>query len=108
MKDPFRQRLREIIAKFGPALAADAERCESVLRTLVGAYETEITILWTASLYKPYPFQPEAERPDFRSRGPRVTRGGAWDSNAEAIRTTRRARGDPAARLYTRGFRCAR
>jgi formylglycine-generating enzyme required for sulfatase activity len=63
---------------------------------------------WTASLFKPYPFHPEEEAKDSRSREARVVRGGAWDCGADAVRTPRRARADPTTRLYTRGFRCAR
>jgi len=63
---------------------------------------------WTASLYRPYPFQVHEERKENRSREARVVRGGAWDSGADAIRAARRARADPTTRLYTRGFRCAR
>jgi hypothetical protein len=64
---------------------------------------------WTASLYRPYPYDPGDGREDPAARGARVNRGGSWYYGAWYARTTYRATAD---HIYRRiadlGFRCAR
>jgi formylglycine-generating enzyme required for sulfatase activity len=64
---------------------------------------------WTASLYRPYPYDPSDGREDPAARGARVNRGGSWYYGAWYARTTYRATAD---HIYRRiadlGFRCAR
>jgi formylglycine-generating enzyme required for sulfatase activity len=63
---------------------------------------------WTASLYRPYPYDAGDGREDPAGRGARVNRGGSWYYGAEYVRTTYRATAD---HMYRRiadlGFRCA-
>jgi formylglycine-generating enzyme required for sulfatase activity len=64
---------------------------------------------WTASLYRPYPYDPGDGREDPAARGARVNRGGSWYYGAWHARTSYRATAD---HIYRRiadlGFRCAR
>lgn len=48
MNDLPRQKLRELITRYGPALADDPRRCEGLLRDLCGAYRREIFVLISA------------------------------------------------------------
>jgi len=63
---------------------------------------------WTASLYRPYPYDPSDGREDPGARGARVNRGGSWYYGSKFARTTQRATAD---HMYRRigdlGFRCA-
>lgn len=65
---------------------------------------------WTSSLYLPYPYSATDGREDHDSEAPRVTRGGAADSDADSLTTTWRgadvSRG-PRAGHHNIGFRCA-
>jgi hypothetical protein len=45
MNDAPRRTLRELVARHGPGLCADARRCEGLLRDLCGAHRREINIL---------------------------------------------------------------
>jgi len=63
---------------------------------------------WTASLYRPYPYDPSEGREDLEARGARVNRGGSWYAGPKDARTSHRAN---AGHIYRRiadlGFRCA-
>jgi formylglycine-generating enzyme required for sulfatase activity len=63
---------------------------------------------WTASLYRPYPYDASDGREDSRARGARVNRGGSWYYGGRYARSTFRATAD---HIYRRiadlGFRCA-
>jgi iron(II)-dependent oxidoreductase len=65
---------------------------------------------WTSSLYLPYPYSATDGREDRDSEAPRVTRGGAADTDADSLTTTWRgadvSRG-PRAGHHNIGFRCA-
>ena len=64
---------------------------------------------WTASLYKPYPYDPHDGREDLNGRGSRVERGGSWYHPPRQARTTRRtAAGHIYRRISDLGFRCAK
>jgi hypothetical protein len=45
MNNIVRQKLREIIVKFGQSLVEDSPRCEGLLRDLIGIYKIEINVL---------------------------------------------------------------
>ena len=65
---------------------------------------------WVADRYDPtyYHFSP-SDNPRGPSAGPlRVLRGGAWNNDSKAIRSTNRAAYAPDARRNDVGFRCAR
>jgi len=62
---------------------------------------------WTASLYKPYPYEASDGREDLNAKGGRVFRGGSWYSLPWVLRSAGRGGGDPAARSNGLGFRCA-
>jgi len=62
---------------------------------------------WTASLYKPYPYEASDGREDLNAKGGRVFRGGSWYSHPWVLRSAGRGGGDPTARSNGLGFRCA-
>ncbi len=43
-----RQKLREIVARHGPSIIADARRCEALLRDHLGAHRREANVLASA------------------------------------------------------------
>src|SRR5215204_955426 len=43
-----RQKLRQILAKYGKEICSDARRCESLLNDLCGSYRREINVLVNA------------------------------------------------------------
>jgi formylglycine-generating enzyme required for sulfatase activity len=64
---------------------------------------------WVADWYDDKYYQ---QKPAIDPRGPsltgnRVARGGAWNSDPEDVRVSRRDFGDPVNRFGTYGFRCA-
>ena len=66
---------------------------------------------WTASLAKPYPYDPADGREDLTRQGDRVTRGGAADTGAATLRATWRGATvsrNPRSGHHNIGFRCAR
>jgi sulfatase modifying factor 1 len=65
---------------------------------------------WTADSFADYSDEavtnPQRSRPD---ASPHVFRGGCWDNSVSAwVRAAIRGRIDPASRIYSQGFRCAR
>ena len=64
---------------------------------------------WTASLYRPYPYDARDGREDPTARGARVNRGGSWYYGPWYVRTTYRATADHGyRRIPDLGVRCAR
>jgi formylglycine-generating enzyme required for sulfatase activity len=64
---------------------------------------------WTASLYRPYPYDARDGRNDPTARGARVNRGGSWHYGPWYVRTTYRATADHGyRRVPDLGARCAR
>jgi iron(II)-dependent oxidoreductase len=66
---------------------------------------------WTSSLYLPYHYNAGDGRENLEVAGERVTRGGAHDSPAGALRAAFRGRGvsrNPERGHHNIGFRCAR
>jgi len=64
---------------------------------------------WTASLYRPYPYDARDGRDDPTARGARVNRGGSWYYGPWYVRTTYRATADHGyRRVPDLGVRCAR
>jgi formylglycine-generating enzyme required for sulfatase activity len=64
---------------------------------------------WTASLYRPYPYDARDGREDPVARGARVNRGGSWYYGPWYVRTTYRATADHGyRRIADLGVRCAR
>jgi len=62
---------------------------------------------WTASLYRPYPYQADDVREDPTSTGSRVLRGGAFGSRRAGVRTTYRNHVErPHSTKVDYGFRC--
>jgi iron(II)-dependent oxidoreductase len=62
---------------------------------------------WTASLWAPYPYDPDDGREDLEAAGPRVLRGGSWASQPLECRVAYRTYLDPHGRSQFVGFRCA-
>ena len=62
---------------------------------------------WVTSLDLDYPYNPDDERENSRSRAPRAIRGGAWWNDPSFVRVTRRGRAAPGNSYYGVGFRCA-
>lgn len=50
---------------------------------------------WCSSLYAYYPYRADDGREDLTADGPRVIRGGGWDSQRDFLRTTNRHRKHP-------------
>lgn len=48
MNELSRQKLRQIIAKYGKEICSDARRCESLLNDLCGSFRREINVLVNA------------------------------------------------------------
>lgn len=48
MNEQPRQKLREIIARYGPSVASDARRCEGLLRDYSGQHRREVSVLVSA------------------------------------------------------------
>ncbi len=63
---------------------------------------------WCSSLMLGYPYQSEDGREDLTAPGPRVLRGGAYDSLRQNIHCTQRRPGEPQARVQLIGFRLVR
>jgi formylglycine-generating enzyme required for sulfatase activity len=63
---------------------------------------------WTASMYRPYPYEAEDGREDPKSEGARVVRGGSWYSIPQLLRVSVRNDYSPTDRNNGVGFRCAR
>lgn len=63
---------------------------------------------WTASLHRPYPYDPGDGREDLAAAGQRVLRGGSFRSpGAEYLRGAFRSRSHPTRRRDHVGFRVA-
>lgn len=90
--------------------------------TAVGAYETGRSIYgvydmtgnvleWVSSLVKPYPYRADDGREDLQAQGPRIMRGGSWESFADRLRIANRFSNNPSYALDTvgsPGIRCAK
>ncbi len=63
---------------------------------------------WTASLYRPYPYQPDDGREDLDAAGLRVMRGGSWYTGQGYVRCGFRYWDNPWFRLGNLGYRLAR
>ena len=88
--------------------------------TPVGSYESGVSSYgaydmagnvweWVSSLYQGYPYSANDGREDLLdTSGSRVLRGGAWNSNANGVRSAARDSFDPSVTLNLIGFRCSR
>jgi formylglycine-generating enzyme required for sulfatase activity len=63
---------------------------------------------WTSTLYRPYRYDPLDGRESPDTSGPRVRRGGSWDSQPENARCAKRAGDRPDRRDRAIGFRLVR
>ena len=63
---------------------------------------------WTASLYKPYPYDEGDGRENPDAEGRRVARGGSWTGEPHIMTTTYRFRPEPGFAHRYIGFRCAK
>jgi formylglycine-generating enzyme required for sulfatase activity len=63
---------------------------------------------WTASLYRPYPYESGDGREDPLADGVRVLRGGSWYTGSSQVRCASRNRIPPWSGRSLRGFRLAR
>jgi formylglycine-generating enzyme required for sulfatase activity len=62
---------------------------------------------WTASLFRPYPYDPDDGRENSEQPGERVIRGGSWYKDQLRARTTSRGMNDPFFVDSDVGLRCA-
>ena len=63
---------------------------------------------WTATLYRPYHYDPTDGREDPLAEGIRVIRGGSWYVNRTNVRCAYRIRNNPRDRINNLGYRIAR
>jgi len=61
---------------------------------------------WTSTIYRPYPYVADDGREDPDGSGPRVKRGGAWNSGAAFLRAANRSSEPPELTSDLLGFRC--
>ncbi len=62
---------------------------------------------WCSSLHKDYPYKASDGRENLKAEGPRVLRGGAYDSRRPMVKSTQRRPVEPHAYVQLIGFRVA-
>ncbi len=63
---------------------------------------------WVSSLYLDYPYRKTDGRENLEASGPRVIRGGSWNSRMNSVNSTIRAWNEPSEYRLDYGFRCAK
>ena len=77
-------------------------------KSIYGGYDMAGNVWeWVSSLYRPYPYSSTDGRQDSKASGNRVLRGGAWNVDGSAVRSSLRFQNDPTSSDGVIGFRCA-